>query len=101
MQNLTQEQFDNQFNVIEDPEGDTVRPDCPAGQENSKHLWTIVDGDDGSMYALSGWHYVNRVGYIITTEPWTEETEAVWFEGAEDEDEEDEDDEDGLPGDES
>lgn len=35
----------------------------PAGR-----IWTIVDGDDGRLWLLSGWHIVNRVGYLVTAE---------------------------------
>jgi len=33
------------------------------------HIWTMVDGDEGGMYILDGWHFVNRSGYIFTTKP--------------------------------
>lgn len=32
-------------------------------------VWTLVDGDDGDMYLISGPHFVNRVGYLISTIP--------------------------------
>jgi hypothetical protein len=31
-------------------------------------VWTILEVD-GKMYFASGWHYVNRFGYIVTNEP--------------------------------
>lgn len=36
------------------------------------HVWTIVDGDDGNLCILNGWHWVNRFGYIITKNPFNE-----------------------------
>ena len=30
-------------------------------------VWTLVDGDDGNMYIVNGYHLVNRVNYFITT----------------------------------
>jgi hypothetical protein len=33
------------------------------------HVWTYMDGDDGGTYLVSGRHYVNRIGYIITAVP--------------------------------
>jgi len=30
------------------------------------HLWTMIDGDEGGMYIVSGFHYVNRSGYVFT-----------------------------------
>jgi hypothetical protein len=32
-------------------------------------IWTLVDGDDGDMYVITGYHLVNRVGYLISTTP--------------------------------
>jgi hypothetical protein len=40
----------------------------------NKHVWTWVDTDEGDAI-LSGKHWVNRIGYFITENPWTEETE--------------------------
>ncbi len=32
-------------------------------------IWTLVDGDDGDLYVISGLHYVNRVGYLLSRDP--------------------------------
>jgi len=32
-------------------------------------IWTFVDGDDGDQYLVSGYHLVNRIGYLISTTP--------------------------------
>ncbi len=34
-----------------------------------RKIWTLVDGDDGDMYLISGLHLVNRVGYLLSTDP--------------------------------
>jgi hypothetical protein len=31
-----------------------------------RKVWTLVDGDDGDMYLISGLHFVNRVGYLLS-----------------------------------
>lgn len=36
--------------------------------ETPKRVWTTVDGDDGSVYLVSGFHFVNRINYVITKE---------------------------------
>lgn len=34
-----------------------------------KHLWTIVESDDGDkLYYQSGYHIVNRIGFFFTEE---------------------------------
>lgn len=32
------------------------------------HVWTLVDGEDGT-YIINGYHFVNRIAYIVTEEP--------------------------------
>jgi hypothetical protein len=34
-----------------------------------RHVWTYMDGDNGGTYLVSGRHFVNRIGYIVTAEP--------------------------------
>jgi hypothetical protein len=34
-----------------------------------EHIWTYVDGDNGTLL-LSGYHLVNRIGYLISLEPY-------------------------------
>ena len=36
------------------------------------HIWTLLDCDDGETYIVSGFHYVNRINYIITEVPFKE-----------------------------
>lgn len=37
--------------------------------QNPLTVWTLVDGDDGDQYLLSGFHFVNRIGYLISRVP--------------------------------
>jgi hypothetical protein len=34
-----------------------------------KKVWTLVDGDDGNLYIVDGFHLVNRINYFITAVP--------------------------------
>lgn len=31
------------------------------------HVWTVIDGDDGSQWIVPGIHLVNRVCYLVTS----------------------------------
>lgn len=33
------------------------------------NVWTILDGDNGQLVVASGFHHVNRIGYIVTEVP--------------------------------
>jgi hypothetical protein len=35
--------------------------------QDPRTIWTLVDGDDGDQYLLSGFHVVNRIGYLVST----------------------------------
>jgi hypothetical protein len=55
------------------PYVDQVQEQC---EKNIKKVWTIVDGDeDDRMYAIPGFHYVNRFLYFISNEEWENEEE--------------------------
>ena len=43
--------------------------------KKNKNIWTIVDGDDGDLLIIAGFHIVNRFGYLITDEEWEDEYE--------------------------
>ncbi|ALV27389.1 hypothetical protein [Pannonibacter phragmitetus] len=47
------------------PELDAVSAADPAC------IWTLVSSDDDDgLYLLSGCHFVNRMGYLVTERPW-------------------------------
>ena len=39
---------------------------------DNNHIWTEVDGDSGT-YIIAGYHFVNRIHYYITENPWEDE----------------------------
>lgn len=38
-------------------------------QQNPRTIWTLIDGDDSDQYVVSGYHLVNRIGYLISKAP--------------------------------
>jgi hypothetical protein len=36
-------------------------------RQDPRKVWTLIDGEDGDMYVVSGLHFVNRVGYLLST----------------------------------
>ena len=44
-------------------------------KQNPKRIWTIVDGDGDDLIIIAGFHFVNRIGYLITNEEWEDEYE--------------------------
>lgn len=37
--------------------------------QDPRFVWTLVDGDSDDQYLISGGHFVNRIGYLISTVP--------------------------------
>jgi len=90
---ITEEQFDERFTMLEnhfynDPNDCSFNGSLyeTYGEERDyvneavnnpmkrKHLWTIVESDDGDkLFYQSGFHMVNRIGFFFTTEEVTEE----------------------------
>ncbi len=44
-------------------------------QQNPLTVWTLVDGDGDDQYLVSGFHFVNRIGYLISTVALPEEVD--------------------------
>lgn len=43
--------------------------------KTTKKVWTIIEGDDETLYFTSGFHYVNRIGFLVCEVEYTEELE--------------------------
>ena len=57
-----------------------------AKKEN--RVWTIIEGDDGMCFS-AGFHYVNRLGFLITEKPYDSEEDWVEIDDDFDSDEND------------
>ena len=88
---ITEEQFDGYFNLIDNHINDNASFDgkmfetygleleCVIEMAKQNRVITIIesDGDEvddegdliPNMYYVSGMHHVNRIGYLITEEP--------------------------------
>lgn len=68
-------EFVRRFDPLEIPEGGhqdfatDYMWETRVGLEcDPAHVWTVVECD-GQLYIMEGWHYVNRMGYIIAKNP--------------------------------
>lgn len=46
--------------------------------ENYKRVWTVLDGGGRWCVLSAGFHYVNRLGYVITEQEWEDIEEEYW-----------------------
>lgn len=40
-------------------------------EKGNEYCWTVVDAN-GKLYLIPGWHYINRLGYLLSTIPFKE-----------------------------
>lgn len=77
------EELDARFHTLPNPsdptEGDHWEH-ADAVKMPTNQVWTIVEGDEGDdWWALTGFHIVNKLFYVVTTEPWTDDDSAKNF----------------------
>jgi len=36
-------------------------------------VWTLIEGDSGKLWIVNGYHFVNRLNYFITKNPYEKE----------------------------
>jgi hypothetical protein len=74
---ITEHEFENNFSLVPNhivpTRGDMFET---FGEEldfvhstDPSRVCTIVEGDDGELYIVSGYRWVNRFGYLILEEP--------------------------------
>ena len=56
-----------------------------------RRVWTLVDGDDGNLYIVDGYHLVNRLNYFVTELPFEGKFMEVPYYIFDEEEEEEED----------
>ena len=80
----TEDEFDDRYTLVRnhlDPHASWAYGEGPGclfntygpelqfvTQQDPRTIWTLVDGDEGNQYVLSGFHFVNRIGYLISKE---------------------------------
>jgi hypothetical protein len=76
---MTYDEFENKFEPIENNLGDegylfeTYGQEVDYVSQQEEHfVWTLIEVED-KLYIIPGFHYVNRLNYLITKNPWNEE----------------------------
>ena len=83
-QTLTEDEFATAYPLIQnhlDPNAGWYYHEGPGGlfetygeefefvsRQDPATVWTFADGED-RQYVFSGLHYVNRIGYLVSTKP--------------------------------
>jgi hypothetical protein len=66
--------FDDHFTKAEGDDGEDAEVGFneTVDDETVHRIWTVLDAE-GELAIMPGRHYVNRLSYVLTTEPWTED----------------------------
>lgn len=69
----------DKFTVLDnpDPVWDQQFSYDEVTQRPMRTVWTVVEGDNGKLYAVTGIHFVNKLHFAVTKEEWTEEDESI------------------------
>jgi hypothetical protein len=70
--NLDEETFDEIFQLIPTGDGDCSWQAHEIQESGipDNRVWTIIEGDDGGLYLIPGWHYINKFGMAVSTVSW-------------------------------
>ena len=58
------------FETLKEVEDYLAENNLDYGEELYRHIWTMVDGDNDSVVLINGFHFVNRLGYVVCQIPW-------------------------------
>ena len=79
---ISEDEFRDERGVVRKSSGDLFEF-ADVKDQPFNHVWTILesgDGEDDNWYASPGFHTVNRMGYVMTKRPWTDELrDAIYF----------------------
>lgn len=86
MTTLSETEFETKYVPVPAPDsepggGDLIWQHKDTLRIPLRHVWTIMEDDYGNgAYAVPGYHIVNKIDYLVTEIPWTDETEqGVWW----------------------
>jgi len=80
---MTEKEFET-FRPLKNPHGDHgwdatlwetygVELNFVRNQQPNR-VWTLMNDDEGNLVIVTGFHFVNRVGYFVTEIPWAEDS---------------------------
>jgi hypothetical protein len=79
------DEFEEKYTLVKNPfapdgsfdgclfEADGEELQCARGYPEEQ-IWTYIEADD-KHYVIAGYHLVNRIGYLVTEEPWGDSSE--------------------------
>lgn len=66
---MTFDEWEKKYKPITLTEGELMSCDYAElkhPRRTEKNLWTVIEGDDAGIYITNDFHFVNRLGYVLT-----------------------------------
>lgn len=64
--------FDKKFEPLTKDDGSLLRDFHEVKDCQLEKVWTVIEADNGKMYCATGFHIVNRIGYLLCAQPWAD-----------------------------
>lgn len=58
------------FESLQEVEDYLSENNLDYGEERYRYIWTMVDGDNDTVVLINGFHFVNKLGYVVCQIPW-------------------------------
>lgn len=77
---IDEDRFEDEYKPQVNADGDDTWSRGQIEDVPFNRVWSLVDADDGNIYAEAGVRYVNSIGsYVVTEKPWDDpQASAVW-----------------------
>jgi len=62
--------WDEFLPIQKPPDGEVLWEYEDVADAQPRHVWTVVEGENDIWFAAPGFHFVNKVGYVLTEKPW-------------------------------
>lgn len=68
--------WDDRYTAVPNPNGDSDQHEWAQVKDKPlRNVWTVVEGDNGGLFAAAGFHVVNKLYYLLSEEEWQDEGE--------------------------
>ena len=67
----TESEWDAKYTEVESPNLSWLWMERELSDTALNHIWTVLDVD-GDQFIAPGKHFVNRAGYLVTEQPWSD-----------------------------
>lgn len=80
---MTFDEWYDEYDPVADEDENVWHESVPEDTD-VHHVWTVVEGFDGSLWLVAGYAFVNRLHHAITKKAWEDDSISVLYLEADD-----------------